>query len=482
MITKTIHSDSFDFGMPSCSLINDGGRLFDLNTLEKRAAMFDRDLDTLEKKPGYAYVHLITTGAVDRYGNNNNGDGFNKEASLHRPPKPASQSVAAIMLDGGLKKYHNDTYQKYASVYKNHKNKHKGGTPLGYIAKAAYNDGMDRGELIVGLKMDEWGKELEKLASDKPVYWSQACDVKYEICSYCGARDSRLRDRCDHLKNDLMTITKEGHQIYAINDAPHFHDISGVVKPADKIAFALRKVASSDVISSAELAALEGILPNPDIARKFLHKRANSKFELLRKLAAIEKEIMLSPSSSPIKSLISAFEGGSGFGEVDDSACRRLSSFDPGELFGALKNKKIVLPLDLFLKLVLGSKYNEVSNYVPSAEAALPTLFQDMMSAPNMSDILEDNSYEPMSCFNRGMMPDVMSLLGGHSLDMEPVKTRIIRVTIKPKKMQKKACLIKTATGNLLAMEYGKYLLSFADGLANDKLNLTVAQKFANLI
>ncbi len=50
----------------------------------------------------------------------------------------------------------------------------------------------------------------------------------------------------------MLTLDKTGRQICAINDKPHFHDISEVPKPAERIAFGLRKVASDGAVLTEE--------------------------------------------------------------------------------------------------------------------------------------------------------------------------------------------------------------------------------------
>ena len=118
MIPKIIYPDSFDFGMPAASLIEMTSKGVDKRFMQKRAALFDNDILNFTKRPDHSYIHLITTGAVEKYGPNNNGDGFNKEARLHKFPHPCNSSICAMMLDGGLTKYHDETFTKMGSVYK----------------------------------------------------------------------------------------------------------------------------------------------------------------------------------------------------------------------------------------------------------------------------------------------------------------------------------------------------------------------------
>jgi hypothetical protein len=487
MIPKIIHPDSFDFGMPTVALIDTYSKGFHMDALHKRAAEFDNSLNDIKRKDGYTYLHLITTGDSSTYGPNNNGDSFPESSFMFKPF--LNKSAAAVRMGGGLEEYHNKTFMEFGSVYKDHVNRHKNGTPSGYIVKAAYNKEMHRGELIIGVNNEKWSKELQKVANEKPIYFSMAADVKSDCCSACGNRATRLSDYCDHLKNDMLAITKEGHQVYAINDKPLFHDISGVFKPADKIAFALRKVASDRIISSAELATLHGRAPRVDIMRKYAGVKSSKRVELLCKLAKMEKEIMAVTSDSPMNDLLSPFTGNNGHvDEFDDGTVKKLQGQDTGALLGSMKKKMVMMPFETFLKIIMGNDFDKVSDHVPCAKAALPGVFSRLLEDTGVEELLQDGSYEPSGSYGgRELEDEVSRLVGSHSLAADPVRSRVIKITINgsggsDSAMPKLASDIHDAAADFLAKEYGRYAISFADGLPEDKLSLTVAQTIANSI
>lgn len=863
MITKHICPDSFDFGVPAAALLPLFSKGVDRGFMEKRAATFDSDLGKFQVKPGYTYIHLITTGAMERYGSNSNGDAFPKEARLQKAVHSYRPGVEAIMLDGGLLKYHNDTFTKLASVFKNHQNSHKGGKPSGYIVKAAYNEDMDRGELIVGLETDKWDKELQKMAEEKPIFFSMACfekgaqvllsdnkykaiedikegdkvkthkgntgivsktsriehssiemvsvkasgvsnlcctsehpfmvlkrehlfkgprmnsfedidiskmewlpasalkegdylvcplnteveeleyvspdfarlcgwylaegyivlnkdrspigirlianehddflkdikgitekleaagtfrffeetkvnmkavtcslydseiastitrlcgrfsklkqldedifkwsksniltflgayhegdgcvsswgkgeveeregcwvasfstaseklayqlqrlcakcgmvgsisvskhstsavaqataegftleyilrltkessrilapysrklkdlgldigpgrrtrfilgdylfasiteveselrpsvvynmtvdhedhsfvvnnvsvhncDVEHDTCSYCLHPASRRSDYCDHLKNNMNMISKEGHKICAINDTPMFHDISGVVRPADKIAIGLRKVAGEgdDDIDDT---------PSYRTVRYLVSRSAGPCFETLKKLADIEKRILLAPAGSAEKTLIGSFKDEGGFGKCCDKDIESLGMEDPGDIFTALKDKQVVLPFDVFMKLLMGSRMEEAAPHMEAAKIELPGIFGKILKEGGLSDFLEDGSYEPSGIHDVGVYNKVDRLLPALSLQEGAIRGRIVKSALagngsNSDVMYKQASIQASPEGSLLAREYARYVLSFADGLPKDRLDLTVAQTIANV-
>lgn len=72
MIHKQVLPETFNFGVPSVELIGVGSKGLDKTAMEKRASAFDDVLDKIEKKPNRTYLHVITTGAFEKYGANNN--------------------------------------------------------------------------------------------------------------------------------------------------------------------------------------------------------------------------------------------------------------------------------------------------------------------------------------------------------------------------------------------------------------------------
>ena len=867
MITKIIFPDSFDFGMPTATLLPVHSRGVDKGFIEKRAALFDNEHDRFERKPGYEYLHLITVGAGERYGSNNNGDYFNKTAAQHRAPYPKFGANVVEELDGGLLKYHDTMFEKHASIYKHHKNKHKNGVPSGYIVKAAYNHVMDRGELICGVQKDAWSEELQKMASDVPIFWSMGCfvagtpimtadggwisidqvksgtgvtthrgntasvstvrertlvadrttvdlaggleivstadhpystiprelimnkgrlkkdissvtelmdwkhagclrkgdflcmpidrevvhpdtvtrefarlagyylaegyilrdaaksavgvrfivnkneyetreipelcavlsgkeltyhggggdsqslsitiydhslaaefaylfscyakkkklhasvlkwdpemqkeflgaycngdggfvskrnvdtkgnayfstaslelalqlqtlmprlggcaslnvlthktsksqytkdgqtieyrvwlyrdatrilrpytckipkldepdarcgavgrllvgdyqiiriagvstekaveftvyncevdhedhsyiaagvgvhncDTPADLCSSCNNRAHSREEYCGHLKTAMLSIDMMGNQVYAITDTPYFHDMSRVVKPADKICYTLRKVASAGgVLSGADLAEIYGMVPSAAMMHQFMGKKASSRLDLLRKLAEIEKEIMLAPSGSSKKALLSAFESGSGFGDVDDSVIQRLSKQPTGAVLGALKDKLIIMPVDVFFKMILGDKYPEAEPLMPDTKECVPGILGRLLEDPGLGELLGDGSYETERSSDRSLKGDADSMAPACSISEEPVMMRIVRAVMGASPsgsgrvtIIKTSALRKNSAAEFLAREYARYVLSFAEGLPDERNRLTVAQMLATVI
>jgi len=482
MIPKLIFPDSFDFGMPTASLVPLHSRGIDSQWLHKRAAMFDEQLDDFERKKGHQYIHLISVGAWNRYGPNNNADAFIKEAMSHTCPHPKSSDLRTIDLTGGLVEYHDKTFKANGKVYKNHVNKHKKGRPSGYIVKAAYNNDMDRGELIIGVNESKWRSELQKVAQDEPIYFSMGSDCPEDICSFCHNEAHKLEDYCEHLKKHALQIAADGTQVCALTPRPFFHDISGVGRPAEKICFGLRKVASANgVMTGAELAEMYAMAPP---AAMFPYGSSPARrYDLLQKLAKIEKEILM--STEP-ECGTEAFCPGSGFGEVDESIVGRLADKDPHAVLGALKRFKVVLPADLFFRMILGNKFAEIEPDMDDVKASLPGVLGRLLDSSNLGDVLGDGSYEESGCCGGEVLRDAKAMMPECSIHKEPVRVRVIRAVVNGSPVGGKTIIEKKAAdvgekADLLANEYANYLLSFADGLTDTEQRLSVVQLCATV-
>lgn len=107
-----------------------------------------------------------------------NCDGWNQDSFVYRPPMPKNASCKQILLDGGLKKYHN-TYLNGAAVYQEHQtDKEKSGV----IKAAAYNEPMHRGELLIEVDTDKWADRLNKKASGQDIYLSVGASLPRDTC------------------------------------------------------------------------------------------------------------------------------------------------------------------------------------------------------------------------------------------------------------------------------------------------------------
>jgi len=150
--------------------------------------------------------------------------------------------------------------------------------------------------------------------------------------------------------------------------------------------------------------------------------------------------------------------------------------------FSKMRDAKVVLPLELFLKLISGDRYNEVESMVPEVKEKCNSIFSDMHSSDNLTELLGDGTYDGNPGLHSNIDSMVKSLFPTQGLDNGPIKQRIIIGSTAPEK-KTTIRIHKQASENkaidYLAQEYGKYLISFNRGNNNERMQkLSVMQKF----
>lgn len=461
---KIVLSGSFDFGIPTMSLVDVHRRGPDSTWMHKRAAVLTRELEGIRPEPGHSFLHLIDMGAQEAYGFNRNGDGFNEKAASFELPEPKPGTPKIIKLAGGLIDYH-PTFLKYGHVFKHHMNKDPQ-RAIGEIKAAAYNPEMRRGELIIKVPHGhEWDADLEKLASGKDIAFSMACKVAYDICSICGNRAKTRAAYCDHAANHMSAITKAGHQVGVINDAPSFFDISKVIKPADRIAFSMYKAASATAeLCGAELAEEAGLIePNLYVPQTPLSLLYQEKLAAVRKLADIEKEVELKAKGGDNKHLSEL--GAATKTDECSEELQKLKCCPLSQVLSSLHDARISLSLRDFFKLV--SKESIPDGDLDEAENLLPGMFGRMLSDGSADDNARDSAYDGVS----GSLPKpiremIEQMTGSHSMSGNPARMRVRVMIIRGVKPKVRQLETKQASWNTkaaeLVREYGRYQLSFA--------------------
>ncbi len=464
---KVIPPGSFDFGMPVASLVDIHSRGVDRSWMTKRASVLTREIQQIRAEPNSSVLHLISLGAQEAYGCNRNGDGFNEKAADFELSDPKDGCPKVIRLDAGLIHYH-PTFTKNAHVFKHHKND----DPLkkiGDVLHEAYNPDMRRGELLIRVPHDkEWLPDLEKLANGQDIPFSMACKVAYDICSACGNRARTRADYCTHLDKHMTDITKSGHQIFAINDCPNFFDISKVLRPADRIAYSLQKVAEAP-FGGAALAESYGLVM-PRHLLSVSGYRPSKKLAAAQKLAAIEKMVeglARGQDNGHIKELIPALP----CGNIPTDEMEVLRSVQLGTALRALSDAQICLSVRDFLHLVMGPQSGSMSGDIPLVEGMLPGIHGRLLDSGEVEECATDTAYDPSNTsVPRQVKEAAGRLVGDHSLAEESVRKRAQlnairgtapRLSMPP--LRKPAAVSKPA---YLAREYAKYQLAFLDSAA----------------
>jgi hypothetical protein len=320
---------------------------------------------------------------------------------------------------------------------------------------------------------------------------SHNCKVPFDVCTICLNKARGRDEYCDHARNHMGEITKEGHHVGVMNDWMDFFDISKVTARADRIALGLLKAASGKIKSGAELAEEIELFPPPgpkftllDPVGPDLDKKA-----VLGKLSDIEKEIeATSDADSPLTRLSMSFHP-----EVSPpmggDMLRGLSvpRGQAMDLLGGLADARVSLPLNEFMKIILDKRHGDVESVMGEARMLVPGIFGRMRSQPGcMADM---GDFE----LGRGILPrPVREMIGklvpSHSLGDEPVRRRITIMVLRGKpapELMKSAELAKSGSCSKLAQRiaqaYAMYKIAFCQrvGLENSVLTkLAVMQHY----
>jgi hypothetical protein len=481
---KVILPSSFDFEVPVVRLMDVHSRGVDRAWMQKRGAILTNEIGRIRPEPGHSYLHLIALGAMESYGTNRNGDSFNKQACEYNLPEPKKGIPVTIKLASGLLGHYQTFLQGHC--FKHHQNKDPE-RKIGDVKEAAFNPDMNRVELIIRVPHNnEWNADLEKLANGKDIPFSMACKVAYDICSICGNRATNRGEYCDHLSNHMTEITKTGHQVTAINDVPNFFDISKVIRPADRIAWSLQKVAAIDCLTEpvggARLAEMLGVSA-PDAVLYQGSPAIAQKVASARKLAAIEKLIegvARGEDNAHVRKLMS----GCPHEQVPADDMEKLRSVQLGTALQGLASAQICLSVRDFLRLVAGDE--SASGGADMVEDALPGMYNRLLQNGGIEECAADSAYDPADTAIPRQIKEVLGkLAGGHSLADGPLQGRVHVTIIKgfmpglPKRASYDSVAVSPEIQKV-AKEYAKYQLSFLEAVGTNPLStgLTVVRNY----
>jgi hypothetical protein len=421
-------------------------------------------------------------GAGEFFGSNRNADYWpqtTKRLCSHATAAGGEHKEAQI--SAGLQE-RAGTFVSHGSVYKDHKNTDDK-LAKGEIYSAHYNPKMGRVEAVVFLKNAEWEDELAALDAGKHVPFSMSGRVPWDWCSYCGNKAASREQYCDHLKKHANAILSDGHQIVAINEKPTFFDLSGVRRNADRIGFGLAKIASiidEPQKTGAALAAELGVRCPEEVLLKVAGEELQARIRLLKKLSAIEKEIEAEGRSA--KGLTRAVDPRLS-PPMTEAQIIVLRSTSPGTLFKNLAAQDIVLPMEGLFKLLLGDSYQEHEKAVKEGKAWLPGLFTRIRDTEDLEAFLSRGRYtpDPASFVPLDQRKAADELAPLFSTELEAVKHRLAVSAAEhgdapAVTLEKHAA--PSSAAQLLAREYGRYVVASLQDAGNDGCFLAVLRNY----
>jgi len=411
---KTVLSSSYGFDDQVCRLVDVHSRGVDSAWMQKRAAAASLFADTdIQPEKNASIIHVIAMGDSEYYGGNRNADIFyGRGKTLHAldPEKKASVEIECGTADRCW------TFEKYANVYRHHRNKN----PLkreGVVKRAAHNDAAKRTELLISVDNDKWETELQKLASGSDIEMSMSCKVPYDYCTYCLNKAASRRTYCDHLKNNAGGITKSGGLIGAVNDHMTFFDISTVAVNADRIAFGLLKVASATRGVLAVDTAMEMGIYAPELTGLTAS---------LTKLAEMEKEIEgIAKCDEQPRLTVLAIRRNLGNTDLDE-----LGAGGPNvdSVLGAMADKGIVLDLPDFVRMLLGeARAESLEPELEQATGMLPGVFGRMLNQGCRAPFMLGRDSIPGDIERK-----ITSLVPEFSINEADTEARVVRQALAP--------------------------------------------------
>lgn len=458
-------------------------RLIETERGVKSAASDLIDAGTLERyRPDkdHFLIHCIAMGDQETYGPNKNADGWPKEALERR----------------------HQTFVDCGHMFREHRNRDPK-KKIGDIKYAAYDPGgMRRVELLMHGHKKKAADEYDQAKAGEELSFSMSARVPEDVCSICGHRAKSPASYCDHLKYGMLQYDPQ-HKKYAfaINPDPTFFDNSVVERPADRIARYLeykfhdadmRKAASESgqVISGTEWAEFEGV-SIPDA-----QDLTGPKAELLRKMAALEKEVAGFQQQDTQTSQKAAFALNCApvamTGDLSQKELSVMKEARPGTLFREMAKRGCVLPFPAFAAYINQSVIDSQDQdaVVKRASQMLPDVFGKMLGCGCSGDMVNmfdaDNEFSAQCDPGRSdVINELMSRADDKfATDPEAVKNRVTLIIIKSGSNldideHREACnaadkqQIKSASvdarAEVLAEAYAQYQLSAIQDIENIK-------------
>jgi len=274
----------------------------------------------LTPRPEGRYILLNALGAYEYWGVNMNGDAFPEWSLKGEPPPKSVQDIIELKVLPKIPtfvtptgRYGHKTFVDFAKVYVGHANTDPTKS-IGDVIASDYNEKMRRVELIVFVYKDRNPELIQKIDSGEPVPFSMGAKLSFDVCSVCLNIARTRGEYCEHLTNLLRQTLPDGRKVFSYNFFPRFFDISYVRVPADRSAWALRKVAS--------VADSVAVLP----AKRYFDKLS----ELIKEEPAAAKSLGTTPINPELVRLI-----------TDKANAEYTSCEEDPALLEAVKNHKL---------------------------------------------------------------------------------------------------------------------------------------------
>lgn len=474
---KIIEPESYSFGESQTAFVKQSSRGLtghDKAVLTKRAGhVFAETVSNIKLAGDEIPLHVIAIGATEKFSCNRNYDAFNRATC----------------------KAQHHTFVKNAKVYKNHKNKE----PLksyGCVKASAYNDEMDRIELLLAVNGSEKDAErngnlfdsdlAHRIKSGQDIAVSMGCHVAHDVCNCCGNKAKNrsqycTEDQCKYggCRDNLGKIAADGTIVYVENPDADFFDISDVHRPADRTAYGgyasyLRKAASLNPMGGAALAEMYGMFD--EVADEALVRQRKMAYLL----AAEDKRLLDTWSREDIelsRAFATEIRPPMSFGRLGKIAADQLPA-----LWNVLAGRKISMPVNEFLRVLTGLTGEKLATATQLTCDALPGVFVRLTKSAEMEDLLRHNPYLPEKrATATSWLKWAEDAETGYSIDPSTVREQAILSTLrggKPALPIKQANSVREEVEQL-AKHYALYKIAFLSAIEVEEMQIPLTARLA---
>lgn len=461
---KLCSSDSWAWGERCAKLMPVSSRgILDVSWLNKFAVDDDHRawLRKIASVAGHELLHIIAVGDSERYGYNRNGDGFSGRDNA---------------------KSH-DGFCKNAYVFRNHKHDTRKGHPtFGRPHASCHSPKMARIELVNAVNCKTAGDIIQGVEKGDDVAWSMGCNVPFDVCTVCHNKAASPAEYCEHAKRpNLGRLLKTGEICALDNPDAEWFDISHVFRPAERIAYTIRKIkvaaangqiALDDdeaVCGGAELAKIAGVtLPEFMLSSDI----PLEKWATLQALAELEKHV---PADGSARAWLPEE-----LSEEAEKAIAKQAAAD-GSMRNVLEDlhgRGILLrPRQLF-KIAFGPEaYNEVIEpLMPEMRQALPDAFSRALEI-NGGDLVKESRFDgagqlKTAAMTREYEDATVGCEKAASIQESHASARAGRISLlgcaRPRIIITKTASVQPAAGGLSDI-YAAYGLAFASHPRNGR-------------
>lgn len=344
-------------------------------SITKHASVGSDYFKTITPIPGHSIVYVLAVSAWESYGENKNGDGFPefpyKETA--NPPWIAADDVLT---------QHYKSFEQFGYNYRHHQNKDPNKS-VGKVMKAFWNPPMHRVELLIDLDNAKAPDLAERIAAGEFPPVSMGTRVSYDVCSACGNRSPTRAEYCEHLKFQMREVLPNGQKVAALNPKPKFFDLSWVFKPADVMAYMMKKVAEPSAYELSGAAAGE-YLDRMDALKLASHKLAVLD-KVIQGIPLDAKTDNVDPSElhnllQIRPSILSESEHTTDF---PDELLRELSHYPLGDTLSTISSSGMMLNTPEFTKIV-------IYKYSPKAVVSDDILDKSVILQRSIMELLGD--------------------------------------------------------------------------------------------